>query len=445
MRYLLTRHGTLLHFDVGRKQFRHDRLGVAERNVVFCPAGAAPDGPGELFILDRDGKKLFGRPATAAALPDGRVALGYDGLALVGAEAGQILTEPHVGGPRDGFWLVTPDELDGLAFVAGNRWVSDRVSQEPVQPHDVGIGGGSLRIGEAAYPIAALLGPGGPLARVIERKAFSVSYQLWKLERFRLYQPLAYFAAFGAAPIFACLEIAIQSLFEFGGWDGDVIVITDCAHADLPHRFAEPIRSRVRTRTMQCRDVLDYTLARYRLATAEGLDRYQPVLYLDTDIVCDAPVAPILARLLRSEAVQFPAEHPLAVNGHWYGASLLLEDGYRPLPGERGLSTGLIGFSDFAQVREAFGRIVASCEAFARSKDDRNRFDTYDQPFANYVLRKLGGFGTDVLTGAYAIHEHGRPPGAIERRGFAHFAGVVGNAAPKLRRMQDYVAALRRA
>jgi hypothetical protein len=441
MRFLLTRHGTVVHFDVWRKEFRHDGIGVAKRNVAFDGETAS----GELLILDGDnGQKLFGRPTAGAPLPDGRVALGYDGLGVVAGEAGQILAEPRESGARDGFWLVTAKQLDALAFIAENRWVSDRTWPEPTGPHAVRFGDGTFQVGDAGFPIAALFGPGLPLEHAIERKGFALAYQSWKLERFRLYRPLIYFAAFGAEPIFACLDVAIRSLFEFGGWDDDVLLITDGAHADFAQHFDEPVRGRLQTRVVACSDVLDYTLARYRLPRSERLDRYQPVLYLDTDVVCDAPLAPILVRLLRSEAVQLPAEQPLAINGHWYGASLLAEDGHRAQPGERGLSTGLIGFRDFAQVGEAFARIVESCEGFALRNGDRHRFDTYDQPFANYVLRKLGGFATDVLTEACVTHGHERAPAAIERRGFAHFAGVVGNAAPKLRRMQDYIAALRR-
>ncbi len=335
-------------------------------------------------------------------------------------------------------------QIDGLNFIARHRWVSDTTSQAaavPVSVHFPDVA--TISIGGEAFPLDGVTWPDLEIENVAHRKTFAVVHGPWQTSRFRLYNPLIYFAAFGAPEIFDCLEIAIGSLFAFGGFDGTVRVLCDGQNMGFAERFPPAIRSRVRMSPVACGDTLDYTLARYRLSAVDPAGLFQPILYLDTDVVCDAPLQDLLIRLLKSEAIQFCAEHPLTINEHWYGTTLLTHDNYRPAPDERGFSTGLIGFRDAAQAAESFATIVESCLRMASMTENRDLFDTYDQPFANYIMRKLGGYATDLLTPRCAAPAP--PADPEERPGFVHFAGGVGNAGPKLARMRDYVARLRAA
>jgi hypothetical protein len=139
---------------------------------------------------------------------------------------------------------------DVVATIAADRWVS-RVTQT-VAPVEITRDG--FTIGSKTFPIASRL--------MLEGHRLDIIYDGWRLDSFWRYRPLIYYAAFGQDEVFGCLRIAIESLFEFGDYDGDVLLITDHTHATWPATLPEPWRGRVHVRTLPDGDLLAWTLAR---------------------------------------------------------------------------------------------------------------------------------------------------------------------------------------
>ncbi len=291
--------------------------------------------------------------------------------------------------------------------------------------------------------LAVLGRPVGPGAHVnLEGDRLNVVRDGWRLEAFVRYRPLVYYAAFGAGSVFDCLRIAIESLFEFGGYDGDVLVLTDAAHLSWPDCLPEAVRPRVRMHQADASDMLDWTLARYGAAALPALARHRPFLYLDVDMVCDAPIDPLLRVLALSPLVHAPGENAVTRPENWYCASLLIEDGISVPPERQGFSTGALGFADQGVARTLFSLVPQLARNHAARSGKRDAFDCYDQPFANYAAIKLGGVET-ALFGRHLDNRYywlERPP---ERRGLAHFTGGAVAAGAKLRAMSAYVDALR--
>jgi hypothetical protein len=318
-----------------------------------------------------------------------------------------------------------------LAAVAGSRWISLA----------------SLDIFTASMtPTGLALGPqvfGNGAQFVVEGDRMSIVREGWRIEAFRRFRPLVYFAAFGEADVFECLRLAVGSLFEFGAYDGDVLLLTDEAHREWAATLPEAVRPRVHVRTVSpAADVLDWTLARYRLVGLEGMRAYRPVLYLDIDVVCNASLIRLLQRLAVSTMVHAPAESPLMRADNTYGASLFEADRVVTPPQRLGFTTGIMGFPDVQTAHPLFSLVPVLAEGYAREAGTRVAFPTYDQAFANYAAVKMGGVETNLMR-HFLDNVHfwqARPP---TRLGLTHFTGGTHAATPKVAAMTAYVEKLR--
>ncbi len=285
--------------------------------------------------------------------------------------------------------------------------------------------------------------PVGAGARVsLDGDRLSVVRDGWRLDAFVRYRPLVYYAAFGADAVFDCLRIAVQSLFEFGRYDGEVLVLTDAAHLSWPDCLPADLRGHVRTRAAQGADMLDWTLARYGIAATEGLAHHRPFLYLDADMACDGPIDPLLRRLAISPLLHAVGENAVTRAEDWYGASLLAADGVAVAADRPGFSTGALGFATLPTARTMFDLVPRLARGHATGSGTRDAFDCYDQPFANYAAIKLGGVETTLL-GRYLDNRYYWLDRAPARRGLAHFTGGTRAAGAKQAAMGAYVEALR--
>lgn len=228
----------------------------------------------------------------------------------------------------------------------------------------VQFGGWNSQYRAAGLSIGAVSFGAGAQTR-LDGDRLTVVRDGWRVETFVRYRPLVYYAAFGTDNVFACLRVAVCSLFEFGGYDEDVLVLTDPAHLSWPDCLPDGLRPRIRMVPLAASDMLDWALVRYRLIDVPGLDRYRPFLYLDTDMVCDGLLSPLLRMLAVSTALQAAAENALVRPEDGYGASLLAADGVVVPPARPGFSTGALGFADLATVRQFFAQVPALAEAYA--------------------------------------------------------------------------------
>jgi hypothetical protein len=307
---------------------------------------------------------------------------------------------------------------------------------------------GGLRVTEAELVAAR---PDGPLERI---RGFELLHGGWRVAGFRLFRPLAYFAAFADPGIFACLKLAVASLLENAGWRWDVLVMTAPDTVQHARALLEPCGFGPRLHVAAvtpCETRLDWCLARYRLDAHRLMRAAQPLLYLDADILCDRPLEPLLAQLVRSDAVHACAEgaigegHPDSA-GHWFGWRLMAED---DMPFDRdapGFSAGALGFASAEAAAAPFSLLLRSIYADASAPDGGHRLQGRDQAFANYVLRKLGRIELRAMSHALRLHRldtgQGTAPDPAAARGMVHFLGAP--AAEKRDAMAAYAAALRR-
>jgi hypothetical protein len=263
---------------------------------------------------------------------------------------------------------------------------------------------------------------------------------------------LVYYAAFGDADIVACLRHSIASLLRFGGWSHEILVLTRESDMAAVQRELADFRlgDRLHVAVVPGADVLDWCLARYRLDSSPVLLAAKPLLYLDTDVFCDRSLHELMVALVRVPGIHVRSEGRLDEGtlqsaGHWFGWRLLAADGVRFDPTAPGFSSGVIGFIDATAAQDSFDAILHSAYDHAERTGNRHHYAGYDQPFANYVLRKLQRFDTRLLDRVVRMHRVAPDritiPDPAHAVGLVHFTGGVGMAAPKREAMAQYSAA----
>ena len=319
------------------------------------------------------------------------------------------------------------------------------VRAEMTGPDQIGLGRyrTSIRDAAAARPI-------GPIDEALQ---FCLVHDGWKVIPVRAYRPLAYYAAFGAPEVFACMQVAIRSLLTFGQWKHDIAVLTCTEDLGALATALSPLglEERLHVITVPGGDILDWCLARYRIDTAPVFRTHQPLLYLDTDVFCDGPLDALCLGLAAATKIAAKSEGLLCEgepepHGHWYGWRLMTADGQAVDRLERGFSTGILGFANVGVAADAFSAILRSAYGHAASTGDRRFFAGYDQPIANYVLRKLDLVSftlMDEVASFCRVVPGTRPlPDPDRPRGLVHFNGVVGDSAVKHAAIENYFAYL---
>jgi hypothetical protein len=328
------------------------------------------------------------------------------------------------------YWLThAPTQLVKIALAPDGRW----------------------SIGDITVTEQELLAtrPSGPIDQV---RVFHLLHAGWRVASFRLFRPLAYFAAFSAPEIFECLRLAVSSLIEHGKWRWDVLVLTAPETSAIARALLEPcaLGERLHVATITpAETMVDWCLARYRLDAHPVLASAQPLLYLDVDILCDRPLEPLLAQLALSPTIHACAEGRLGEehsesSGHWFGWRLMAEDGMPVDHNAPGFSAGALGCANAATAEAPYSLIRRSVAADIASADGGHKLVGQDQAFANYVLRKLGRFEIDLMPQVLRLHRiipgRGQFPNPAEARGLVHFLGVP--TPEKLAAMRAYAEAL---
>src|SRR6476659_6080986 len=123
--------------------------------------------------------------------------------------------------------LPRPDQ-DWIDFLCKSRWIVP-MSRYPVRAEITG----SDEIVLCSYRTSILDAVAArPPGLIDEALRFSLVHHGWKVVPLQAYRPLAYYAAFGRAEVFNCLQLAVRSLLVCGNWEHDIAVLTRVEDVD---------------------------------------------------------------------------------------------------------------------------------------------------------------------------------------------------------------------
>ncbi len=455
---LLTWFGTLLYFDEERQALRHGPPATSPRNVVLrdgatrielLPGAAVPQ-PHEGDARDRAGPRL--PDLAVVAQPDQRRIGLADGAGFLRMLPDGTIDANATLDDWERLLPLAQDRLDIVLDLLGSGWFMPRGAQLVRRDEVALLPGLRLRIGAIEADLAATSFPlvaqdtGTVGGRTVVR-TLDVLHEGWMIERFERFAPLVYFTIFRDAFFLESMQLTVQSLEQVGRYEGDYLLITDATEEEGRRYFPGVDPARIHYSHNPAPALADIAAAR-RLFDPAIVGRFQPVLYLDADIIADAPVERMLCDVMHSDKIFFATEFPGA-NLHeanagatnWFGRFLAEHDRNWDYRLTRCINSGMIAARNADLMIAPFATVSASWEAW-RERHGNDHHTYLDQPFINYVLQKTRAANVTTLDHYARCVHAGSPADSDPRRGFVHFNSGVGHN--KYDRMRAYLETLLR-
>ncbi len=430
MTALLTWQGTFL--------CRHKTTGTLVQRSVDSPLNDTElvdiDVPAELLqvtfanhLRNDTGLSL---QVTQGALAGWSIARAADGRSINLELGGQYLSAVYrnlainrTGHAKDweAFLPLSPADVETLRALPANNWIM-RSSGAPAAAKDIRFSAFSeLDLG----PMKVDLRWQVPFDLSAWPNRLTLLRDGWRIEQICRFRPLVYFAAFGNQAIMRQFALSVRSLVTFGGYDGDIAVLTDHTPEEISALLPAFDRPRVLVLRCDARDRVAFMAARYTIADWADAWQYQPLLYVDTDTIFDADIAPILRAVACSDRISAPVEamSPMRTSAP-AGAGLLQLDDCDPR-WRHGFNSGTLGIPNLfehAHTLRLIGRIIANNTAL----NGRDSLPYADQEVANYVSFKTGHFDTVLLAPYVRVGWDSSVP-SDNRRGILHFWTVPGS------------------
>lgn len=329
------------------------------------------------------------------------------------------------------FLLVKKTFVDNLVFIGANSWFDTRRKTLVGSDAIVFKRKFVVSIGEVEYPIQQIIADLEqtssfmPLRRVERLTEFSLHREGWKLEHYSLFKPLIYLAVYGNE-IEDQLPICLDSLLLKGRYDGTILIIHNSTAVEKIIR-EHPLGKSIISWVVDASDRLEFVNLRFFLPKWRHARDFQPILYVDADVLFDAPVLPILCDIASLDKITAQVEpFSTLAESRMSGADLFASDGGAPSEPKNGFNTGVMGIPDLHRFSGVFADIAASVENYAEAGGHRGIPYCFNQPHANYVCTVLGVFDGDLLTRHVRYVDGYNQISHAEPLGLTHFWGPRG-------------------
>ncbi len=373
---------------------------------------------------------------------------GSDGFLTID-EHGKTRFAKTADGENARFLLLSDSQYADLVYVTQHRWAMELPLAKSRPPEMAALSDGfvlrlcgcNIPLGRAdiAFPRIWHLSAQSPGETIFQYGDFLVG-------RARLYKPLIYCSAFGDDRNFAMLALFLESLETLGAYDGQILILADREPLEIAPMIPAVFLPRTNVLKVSYTSAMESATARYRVS-GQAFAEYQPMLYLNTDIIAASPVEPLLADLVQQDGICFACEYydkrhtevQSDERMNRYGRPIFAAD-----PDWSGriecLNTGLIGFTRTAEADRIFPLILAVMALY--DPLDPNDPISAEQRAASYVVQKLAASQPDFLNRYAQILNHNQPDIAVRHLTLVRFNHSV-DSARKLDMMRKYYDALR--
>lgn len=264
--------------------------------------------------------------------------------------------------------------------------------------------------------------------------------------------PLIWTTIYGDDSYFKTLQISLGSLVNYGNYQGDLCLFSDRSLDETLEYVPESLWSQ--TIVLPLND--DKPSYKTRWSLVKFLpESYEPILHVDTDVVFDATIEPVLHELFNSKKMSFSSERMLypffskpvgelegtCYNAEFFGLSLFTADNSIHNKCIPCINAGIFGSPNLSILLHA-----SECVIEVINSLPPEYYDEYtDQPAVNYVMTKNALLDEFVLD-RYMYFTTNSPSEyeirvGLGRRGFCHFIWAKGDQ--KYEQMETYLERLK--
>lgn len=374
------------------------------------------------------------------------ISLMFHGLYMSATSTGNVAVDKTRNFNWETFRIISQEDLNNLSHFLNNSW-HIRSRKEIVSHHEISDEGDfTIRIGDFFSTntedlIEAL--------RKSNPKEIILFHDVWKTEFLDLFRPAVYYCSFGRPEGFECLKMSISSLREYGKYSGEIKIFTEKDHEYIKDFLPNGTFDNIGIEKYTALDNVDYMSARFDTESLSSLSEYQPILYMDTDIIVKKPIEIVLNSILSDTIHQLQVFKEVDDITHdIYWGNELFDDDLASKKPNFGFSTGIIGFKNYQEVSEFFKTIREIIFRQSTIWGTRQIIRCFDQPVANYVLGKFASLGSELLSSTvinFDMKYNSSPDDKYQsyvdniNEVVVHFAGGVGAYDWKLEAMKRFL------
>lgn len=333
----------------------------------------------------------------------------------------------------EGFLLLTRKEIETLTHLLNHKWVIPKTQMIMDGKDFQFVDTFKIKIGDFDIDMRY------QLLRYWNKYNVTLYFDGWKRETLYLYNPTIYITAYNKEAIMQQCKMCVISLRKMGNFTGPIILMTDKDQAYIDNLFEgkKEYTDNLIIHNLYPKDFLSFVCSKYEITNKATFAGYQPLLYLDPDIIIDRPLEPLLVRGLSSGKICSPAEEFHPIQSHIpVGSSLFSMDDIsgRFTPGING-GTILFPNTENDTIRRFIDEIrhVITSLVF---KFGRAFNGWADQEAYNYLAIKTNWVNSNALTSFTAY----QGPTYDRRLGLIHFWGF--SSEEKVERMKEYMTML---
>jgi hypothetical protein len=321
-------------------------------------------------------------------------------------------------GPSSWFLPLKETDLAALRDIVGSAWLVR--SDEPKRPVKGQTGPGfALLIGSLQVDLRWNL----PLDLSEFPFRLTLLRDGWRIDHIYRFRPLVYYAALNSPSIMRQFAVSLRSLITAGGYEGDVAVLTDKSVDEIRALTPPGMKGSLVVLPCDARDVIGCQAARFAITGWRDAWTFQPLLYVDTDILFDLPVGPMLHAITLSERIAATVEpSEYLATSIFVGAALMREDNCDP-GSLRGFNSGTLGIPNLARhacTLDLIGRIMNN----RATMQGREALPYFDQSVSNYVSVRQANFDIDLISPFVRLSNQVADP--ANRIGLVHYCWVLG-------------------
>jgi glycosyltransferase involved in cell wall biosynthesis len=238
---------------------------------------------------------------------------------------------------------------------------------------------------------------------------------------------LVYFSVFCNKDYFRLAKLLTTSIRRFSSQTTDRFDILIQTSPDFYREVRALAVPNLLVHYIPLTTVFQAACARLRILDYDGLQPYEKILYLDTDIIVKKEIGPLFDLSLND--VLYGLESGTIASPSFGGQ--FFDVGSRS--NKTGFNSGTLLFNNCAAVRDLFARIRAHTESFTGTPPY-----CMDQPFINYHAIKDDLYDNQLLKPHISLYEDKEIPTNVETSTICHFSYPIGNAGHKYNRMSAF-------